>query len=1151
MAARSTSGAGPATAFRFSQVAEGPPGKDGDRGPPGPSGTGGGGQFNVALVNGLNSNVNTNDMPVIRVGGPTAAFSIGGLAPATTWAGGQRVTVINTTAFPMTIVQEDTSSTAGYRINTLSGSQDNVVCPPRTGAATFVYDGNASRFVLEHNGWKYQNELNVKDFGAKGDGTTDDTIAIQAAIDATPAFGVLYFPEGNYIQTGPLRVHARPINIRGPRGPTTGGLAGGAILHATAATNAAHPSQNIWCGPQLIVGGESQPYPVTVSGNFNVLNFNGLPTSGNTICLTESDCGSINGLGTGAGTGPGTGFTFEIWLDMLGTNPPEAIPVGVSGGGGVIPAGPAVSAFQVNINNGFHVAVHLKTTGGTLDFASVATFPSSGLTHLAVTYDQSNVRVFINGVLNGADVHAATGTIVQDVAEDFTIGYRSGTWPLGIAFGNSGRINIASMRLSSRAVYTSTFTPSTTELDTGANDCCLCLMNFSPANMVFGGSWVTAYSTRQAGRHHAPPGDPVYIYLGHNASLPTVASGTNVSDLNFFAGVGGYGTEGMYVHDCNSVTVENVTMNSASKGITFLGGYWHRVKRCFIGVGASTLTSHCWPVGFLDNPGGVLNVVEHCAINGGQVTFMAPAGGAFYDNFINNCPTYAGIYSVNALPNLGALVMRNNLWDDESSPTLLAGAVIVGMTYVDLQGNGWPGSGQSNCNLYQLGNCGDVDIADDWTLLGVSVPGVIKFTSPFSDGSIVTVHVPYNEQSHAVPIVDPAGPGPVVVLPREMFGRRVKNFAADADMLLTGDDELFSLLDITDSAVHLTTARNVKFPFLTDGYRRMVVNRTAQSLTFKGLTGTGVTVAAGGTALIRCDGTNWLPTIGGSGAGTSGSQTFTSSGTFNVPAGVTQVELVGWGNGGAGGGGDGVNNPGSITTQHLGGGGAGGAAEPKTVKVAVTPLASITVTIPAAAVGGAGQTGSGAVQGAVGGDVTFGALATFSGGSGGGGANAGGGTAGFGGASFKARGGLLLLNASLGNNTFPTTGGTAGTGGNGGGSSGFEGAKAASPGFDATLQVGGSFLGGTAGATGTTSTNVGGYGGGGGGGGAGGAAGAGGAGGNGTSGATGANGSAGGNAAANSGAGGGGGGAGGNGATNAGNGAAGGNGGTGQITVFW
>src|SRR5437867_1142831 len=50
--------------------------------------------------------------------------------------------------------------------------------------------------------------LSVKDFGAKGDGQTDDTLSFQAALDksAQTGGGVVFAPRGNYLFAGHLSV---------------------------------------------------------------------------------------------------------------------------------------------------------------------------------------------------------------------------------------------------------------------------------------------------------------------------------------------------------------------------------------------------------------------------------------------------------------------------------------------------------------------------------------------------------------------------------------------------------------------------------------------------------------------------------------------------------------------------------------------------------------------------------------------------------------------------------------------------------------------------------------------------------------------------------------------------------------------------------
>ncbi|MEV3855044.1 glycosyl hydrolase family 28-related protein [Streptomyces sp. NPDC050095] len=48
--------------------------------------------------------------------------------------------------------------------------------------------------------------LNVRDFGAKGDNVTDDTLAIQAALAAAPMGGIVYLPAGAYRTSAPLTI---------------------------------------------------------------------------------------------------------------------------------------------------------------------------------------------------------------------------------------------------------------------------------------------------------------------------------------------------------------------------------------------------------------------------------------------------------------------------------------------------------------------------------------------------------------------------------------------------------------------------------------------------------------------------------------------------------------------------------------------------------------------------------------------------------------------------------------------------------------------------------------------------------------------------------------------------------------------------------
>jgi hypothetical protein len=162
-------------------------------------------------------------------------------------------------------------------------------------------------------------------------------------------------------------------------------------------------------------------------------------------------------------------------------------------------------------------------------------------------------------------------------------------------------------------------------------------------------------------------------------------------------------------------------------------------------------------------------------------------------------------------------------------------------------------------------------------------------------------------------------------------------------------------------------------------------------------------------------------------------QSFAASGTFVVPAGVTQVRVRAIGGGGGGGGNTGSGGG--------GGGGGGGYAEGV---FAVSPGQAIAVTVGVGGAGGSNASGSsGGNSGGHGVASSFGAMLSAAGGLGGQGSLAGGqGDSGQGGSGA---GGALNMTGGAGN--AGSNAGGSGFGGAGGGGAGGGGGGAASSGL--------------------------------------------------------------------------------------------------------
>lgn len=88
-----------------------------------------------------------------------------------------------------------------YALGIQNGSSVKVPVPyfPASNGSTLIGTiqsgtGSVARTVAS----KLNDTVSVKDFGAVGDGVMDDTVAIQAAINATPLGSTLFFPTGTY-----------------------------------------------------------------------------------------------------------------------------------------------------------------------------------------------------------------------------------------------------------------------------------------------------------------------------------------------------------------------------------------------------------------------------------------------------------------------------------------------------------------------------------------------------------------------------------------------------------------------------------------------------------------------------------------------------------------------------------------------------------------------------------------------------------------------------------------------------------------------------------------------------------------------------------------------------------------------------------------
>lgn len=143
----------------------------------------------------------TNGFGTGRVGVGNLSMFVGGQAGMGTviQAGNIISMVINTSG---SVVIGSAASSARLNISGSAVVTGSIYINNGTLIGTASYALNA----------KSNNVYNVKDYGAVGDGTTNDTTAIQTAINAVKVagFGTVYFPDGTFVITGSLTIPSNP-----------------------------------------------------------------------------------------------------------------------------------------------------------------------------------------------------------------------------------------------------------------------------------------------------------------------------------------------------------------------------------------------------------------------------------------------------------------------------------------------------------------------------------------------------------------------------------------------------------------------------------------------------------------------------------------------------------------------------------------------------------------------------------------------------------------------------------------------------------------------------------------------------------------------------------------------------------------------------
>lgn len=838
--------------------------------------TGGGsttfGQSNITLSNnGLSSNVATEGLQTLRIGGPTAPYWIGGLTPPTS---GKLATliIIDTTGQLMGVLANDAASTSGWRINFDGASTGQVLFTQhRPGAKLLLqYDFQALVWQVVNTGPQTTHlcEVSVCDFGAYGDATHNDAAAIQAAVNFVadnPQFELIFPANKTFVIQSPIQIPTANIVIRSE--------VVNSVSRGSSPSTTIH--QVYYLGEAFNVTPLLTPSPPITTyaagtGTVYFANFQETAAGFPQLFLTENESGNINGF---------AGFTFGCWVEQTGTPGNYSFIAGSSGGDGQN-YGMAFALFFNNAGTGT-LSVYLTTTGsGLVGFNATTNITGAAKSYVSVQYDGAELRLFIDGSPAGST--AATGTIVQQGFEDFTIGAGNipsdigspnGQYPFApIVTSQATQVTgIANVCIWKSAVYfggsSSGYGPITSELYGG---------DFSTyTSNTLSSSFATTLGATIPGCG-VTSNPSVVIAIGYTSAISTWGPVSNLSPVPIYLNwVGTYATQGA------GITIRGLGFTSqlSGSGIRMNLAPSAHIEKCwFSGLGRGiSLLNNCYT-----------SITRDCqasmqAIGSAQSWAWCGAGPGTnqmtVDDFnIDTCGAYGIVFS-------GAAGLARNCYIVANSSGTNAGILLHqadgafhldGITVSDEGGAFGKGAIilDAASTLPQLSTitmtaC-DVATTNSSPALmlnnyGEKLTLTSKGCSLQSGGTDLIViagannlKILFDDLAQAMTF-SAAGTIPRFKIDAYEVQTLVENFTSNAALTLSQDAWLHGIQNYTDTHPYLTGTTAVNIPFLFDGQRVVLVNGTAQTLTFKwtgGTGSTGVSLTSGSSGYYRSDGTN-------------------------------------------------------------------------------------------------------------------------------------------------------------------------------------------------------------------------------------------------------------------------------------------------------